>query len=331
MKRLFIIILTLVAVPGWAAELVKRLGTPFDEEAFWSPVLVQAAPGRLHGLINLELSNAYVTTHGLLVENQGVVFQPLLSLSADLYLRPAEFLSGVTATVGGWSSVHSRESGKQPGHWNEGDLFGGLTLAFARDWRLSAFYERYYSQTDSYPETAEVALTLSYDDTRALGLFALHPYVTLTPQVENKTSVTFRADKIHRSYEWRLGVTPAYQFQQIPLKLELPTFFTLVPNDYYQRSTLETRHLEIFGIDYPYQVYNGAGGGNGVGYFTTALRASVPLKFMPRQTGFWNVYAAVQYYRFVNAGLLDNNQVLGADAQRERNLVQFHAGLSISF
>jgi len=39
----------------------------------------------------------------------------------------------------------------------------------------------------------------------------------------------------------------------------------------------------------------------------------------------------VQYYHLSNDGLLDGNQVLGADASRTENLVQFHGGISIFF
>ena len=42
-------------------------------------------------------------------------------------------------------------------------------------------------------------------------------------------------------------------------------------------------------------------------------------------------YAAVQYYRLVNPGLLDTNQVLGATSARDADLLQFHVGLNVAF
>jgi hypothetical protein len=39
----------------------------------------------------------------------------------------------------------------------------------------------------------------------------------------------------------------------------------------------------------------------------------------------------VKYYHLSNEGVLDGNLALGADGSREKNLVQYHAGVSIFF
>ncbi len=309
---------------------VEALGTPFTEEAFWAPVLAARA-SRFHGVLNLEVTDHYVTLHGLNIENQGIVFQPLLVLAVDLYSKPKDFLSGVTLTAGGWSSIHEHRSGKVLGNVNEADAFAGLTFTFARDWSFSSFYSGYFSQTHNYPTAWELAFTVGYNDERVLGPFALHPYLTYTRQTEGKTSVVFRKDRTNESYELRLGIDPGYQFKAIPVKVEFPTFVTYVPNNFYQRSTLETKSVRIFGFDYSYQQLDGAGGGAGIGFFSTAARVSMPLDFVWKRAGRWTVYAAAQYYRFNNPGLIDGNQALGASSKRERELVQFHGGLSVSF
>ena len=305
-----------------------ELATPFKEEAFWATALRRAEQGRLHGFMNLEVSNLYVTTHGLVVENQGLVFQPLVSLYSEVYVRPNNLLSSVLLTVGGWASDHTHASGRKPGHLNEADGFAGVTATFARDWKLSLYYSRFYSETDSFPTASELSITLAYDDTARLGRLALHPYFTVTPQLEGKTSVIFRPDHSSRSVECRIGIDPYWQGKRFPLRLELPAFVTFVPGNYYQRSTLETRHVRIFGYEYPYRAYNGAGGDSGAGFASVAMRASLPLRFMPLP-GVWTVYASVQYDRLFNPGLLDSNQAIGSG--RSPDVFQFHAGLSYLF
>ena len=57
-----------------------------------------------HGYLDLRLSNAYITPRGLVVENEGLVFQPLFLLFADLYQSNGP-LSKVTAYVGMWNSA----------------------------------------------------------------------------------------------------------------------------------------------------------------------------------------------------------------------------------
>ena len=114
-----------------------------------------------------------------------------------------------------------------------------------------------------------------------------------------------------------------------------------MPNGFYQQSTVETRHITYYGydyrrlryypIDYSYQVRDGKRAAGGVGYFSTALKATVPLPFLSNAHTATSVYAAAQYYRLVNAGLLDGNQFLGASSKRERDLVQFHFGLTVTF
>ncbi len=96
------------------------------------------------------------------------------------------------------------------------------------------------------------------------------------------------------------------------MKIEFPTFFNFVGEDFYQQ-------------------FSGAPGGSGLAVICTGVKATVPLNFVPKSMGSWSLYAGVKYYHLDNAGLLDGNQVLGADGSREDDLVQFHGGVSIFF
>ncbi len=88
--------------------------------------------GRVHGLVQLDISSAYITPRGLNVENQGGVFQHLILIFWNLYNKPDAFLNDVTLTTGLWNSIHTVQSGVEPGNWNEIDAIGGLTLLSAQ-------------------------------------------------------------------------------------------------------------------------------------------------------------------------------------------------------
>ena len=97
------------------------------------------------------------------------------------------------------------------------------------------------------------------------------------------------------------------------MKLEFPTFMNIVADDFYQK-------------------FDGSGGGSGVAVISTGIKASVPLKFIPQEYGFWTWYAGVKYYHLDNEGLEDGNSVLttGSD-NTDNDLFQFHTGLTIFF
>jgi|GEM_PF-695305 len=319
------------AAPLSESDAAKKLGTPFAEQAYWEPVFFPREHSRFHWYLDLDFSTHYITSRGLNIENQGVVFQPLLVLSWDAYHRETGFLNDATLSFSLWNSFHSRYSGREPGRWNETDATAALSLTFAHDWKLSAAYSGYFSQTQTFDTAWNLDVALSYDDTKLLGRFALHPYIQYSRETEGKTTVVFRPDRTDESYALQFGIDPGYQFTSIPLKVDFPTFITWVPDNYYQRSTLETKHYQFFGYTYRYQVYDGAGGGSGPGFFSTAARFTLPLKCIPPKAGQWTLYASAQYYRFINDGLLDGNQFLSATTKRQRDLVQFHAGISIYY
>lgn len=268
-------------------------------------------PGlRIHGLINLEVSDHYITPRGLNVENQGVIFQPLVLLFWNLYSNPNGFVNDVTLTTGVWNSIHTKKSGADPSHWNEIDPIAGITVKFAKDFAFDVFWSAFQSQTDSYDTSNNLDLKLTYSD-KWFGNFSINPYVEYFWEISDKATVVFDPATSDESWYFQIGITPTYKFDSIPLTVSMPTYISLVDGDFYQR-------------------FDGTGGGSGAGVFSTQLKFSTPLSFIPKSYGNWTAYAAVQYYYLFNDGLLDGNQVL-ATAERQEHLFQFHAGVSIFF
>lgn len=272
-----------------------------------------APPSRLHGLLNIDVSDHYITPRGLNVENKGVIFQPLLLLFWNLYHNDSTLVSDVTLTTGIWNSVHTEISpGADPGHWNELDPIVGLTAVVAKDWKLDLFFTAFISETDAYQNSTNIDFKVSYDDTGLLGAFALHPSVEFFGELTDKATVAFAPGKADESFYFQFNINPQYTFEDFfKIKVELPTYFSVVGDEFYQK-------------------FNGSPGGAGIGLFSTMFKVSAPLTFVPPQLGSWTIYGGVAYYYLNNPGLLDGNQVL-ASAERTRNLVQFRGGLSIFF
>jgi hypothetical protein len=287
------------AGPSAKEKLEKSILTPEPE------------PSRVHVLVNLDVSNAYITPRGLNVENQGVIFQPLVLIFWNLYNNPDGFINDVTLTTGVWNSIHTRESGAEPSHWNEIDPIGGLTVKFAKALSLDVFWSAFQSQTDSYETSNNLSVKLTYNDS-FLERFSFNPYVEYWRELSDKATVVFDPATSEESYYFSIGLNPTYKFASIPLTISMPTFINLVGEDFYQR-------------------FDGSSGDSGLAVFSTQFKVSTPLSFIPKSYGNWTAYTSVQYYHLSNDGVLDGNQVLGADAAREEDLVQFHGGISVFF
>ncbi len=275
--------------------------------------VVEPEPGpRIHALINNEFSDHYITPRGLHVENQGLIWQPLVLIFLNLYQSKTGVLTDVTLTGGIWNSVHSRESGANPGYHNELDPIGAIGFKFFSQISFDATWTAFESETESYDTSHHLSLKLTWNDKIFGDQFAINPYVEFWRELNNKATVVFDGTRSEESYYFSIGINPTYKFKDLPLELSAPTYVNLVDSDFYQR-------------------FDGSPGGGGAAVFSTSLKATVPLRFIPKQYGFWSVYASGQYYHLDNAGLLDGNQVLGATSQRKHNLWQLHGGVTVFF
>jgi len=282
------------------------------ESAKISPVVEPPPSPWIHALLKVDVSDHYITPRGLNVENQGLIVQPLFLIFWNLYSNPDGFINDVTLTTGVWTSVHTRTSGPEDGNWNEVDPIAGLAFKFAKYWQFDVNYTAFESMVSAFPTSQHMELKLSFNDGAYTGnkTFSINPYVAFWKELSDKATVRFNQATSSESHYFTLGMTPTIDLKVV--KFEFPTFINYTDNDFYQR-------------------FDGTGGGSGIAVIRTGVQATVPLNFVPKSMGFWSVYAGVKYYHLNNPGLLDGNQVLGADGSRERDLVQFHGGVSIFF
>jgi hypothetical protein len=299
-----------VEVPS-GTEPTTPVNSPVNSLA--SPPGSQQSPAIVSGLINLEFSNYHLTARGLDLQNQGLVSQPKLLLFWKLYApkNPAADVNEITATTGIWNDVDTEKGGVRPGNWNEVDPSAGLNVKFLRDWTFESPFTAFMSETHSYPTCWNWDPRLTYHD-HFLPSFSFNPYVEFFYELSNKSTVVFDQAKAPSGYYGVVGFDPTYAFSTIPLKLELTTYLTLPSDHFYQRA-------------------DGSGGGTGLGLASTFFKATVPLGFISKSYGQWSVYAGVQYDYLNNPGLLDGNEFAGAANSRQRNIVQFHGGITVHF
>ena len=301
--------LALLALAACAATTTPAIaGTPSSKEP--AAVTTPAPEPWVHALLQLDFSDHYITPRGLDVENKGLIFQPLFLVFWDLYSDKGGFLEDVTLTTGVWSSFHTRKSGANPGHWNEFDPIGGLAFKFAKYWKLETNYTAFDSMVDSYPTSSHFEAKLSFDDSSLCPAgFSLNPYIAFWQELDHKATVTFNPATSNTSHYFTVGIDPTFKIGDV--KVELPNYINIVGKDFYQK-------------------FDGTGGGSGVAVFGSEIKFSVPLKFIPKDLGFWSLYAGVKYYHLSNDGLRDGNQVLTA-YEHKNDLVQYHGGISIFF
>jgi hypothetical protein len=300
----------LASIPLLLAPALLIAGEPAAEKPK-APVVEPTTPEPwVHALVQLDFSDHYITPRGLNVENEGLIFQPLFLVFWDLYSEKSGFLQDVSLTTGVWSSIHTHKSGADPGYWNEFDPIVGLSFKFADKWKLETNFTAFKSMVDSYPTSSHFETKLSYDDSSLWGgKFSLNPHVAFWQELDEKATVTFNTATSESTYYFTLGINPTIKLD--PVKIEFPTFINLVDDTFYQQ-------------------FDGSPGGSGLAVFCTGVKATVPLKFMPKEAGFWSLYAGVKYYHLDNQGLLDGNSVLTPN-EHKQDLVQFFGGLSIFF
>lgn len=273
------------------------------------PMTEPDKPSIFHVLFQNQISNYYITPRGLIVEDEGLVWQPLLLLFADLY-KGDGWLNNVKLTLGTWNSIHTKKSANPnttTPYWNEFDFIAGLSTTVFKDWTLSATYLLFVSPVDDYEPPSNLELQISYSDhfleglTPGIGKGSLNPYAKLFLELEDKATVS----STDSSFNFEVGFVPKYTFDFYPVSLEIPTFITFPGNGFYSE--------------------------NGVpGLISTGLKATVPLTFVPKEYGSWSVYGGLQYYHIYNDGIATGNTFLPSHSTN-RDPVQFYGGITLFF
>lgn len=243
----------------------------------------------VHGFFEYPFKTAYITPRGLVVENKGLVMQPVGGLVFPLDDPKGSCFSD-TAFIGGiWNSINTHQNQTQVGAWNEVDFFATLATKLYKNIGLSLTYTPFISPPHNFKTEHNIEFAISYDDTQYLHEFALHPYSKIFVAVSGDSTVV--TGKRGKTFDVESGIVPGYTYKGItnyPISFQLPVFITVGPTDY----------------------WGSASGGN-LGVFSASLNASMPLSFIPKRWGNWHADAGFTYYSLLNKNLRLASRILG--------------------
>jgi len=284
------------------------------------PVLTLDAGGtasRIHGFGDLRFATAYMTPRGVVVENQGLVTQPLAGLVFDVYQGTGP-INDISLVAGIWSSLHTHHPGASL--WNECDFFGTADVKFLSKWDLATTigiwtYPGTPDHTPGLHTQYELDSKLSYDDSDMfIKGFAFNPYLDFFWDCgghEGEASFTAQAFK---TFYVEVGITPTYTVTAItnlPITLSMPTYIQVGDSSFWgDASPTDSSRSSL-------------------GAFSTGLKASVPLSFIPKDYGAWNAYVGVTYLYECNAELVNLSDLAGSG--HDHNRVVGYAGIGFGF
>jgi hypothetical protein len=264
-----------------------------------APEIVAASPEKpnIHGFFNSSFKTAYVTPRGLVVQNEGLVWQPIVGLVFPL----GDFgpFKGVAVDGGIWNDVDTAEAGVlATGAWDELDPFAGIS-AKVGDISLALGYTAFISPQQAYEPEHNADLKISYDDSAMWGKesgFALNPYVDLWVAISGGATVV--EGRAGGTGYVEPGIVPTYTFKAVPeypVTVTIPTYFSVGPRTYW--------------------ALPGRPGGD-FGLFSTAFDATVPLAFVPTKYGFWHGDVGITYDYLINTSLLHAGEILSGNTNR---------------
>lgn len=267
-----------------------------------------AAPDapNIHGFFEMPFKTAYVTPRGLVVENQGLVIQPVFGLVFPLDdigpIHKVAFVTGI------WNSINFNQDDHFVGPWNELDYFASISGSVGK-FTGTLTYSPWYSPPHAFTIESTSDFKVSYDDTdQILKGFAFKPYIDFFYSISGDSTVIL--GRPGSTYYFELGMNPSYTYKGIadwPLTFNFPTYFSVGPKNYWD----VTEKSSNFGV------------------FSTAINVTVPLNMIPIRYGAWHADAGLQYFYLMNHSLLEAGTI--ASGNNNRNVLNASIGFGFNF
>jgi hypothetical protein len=276
------------------------------------PLFLDEAPEapNIHGFFSSPFKTAYVTPRGLVVQNEGLVWQPVVGLVFPLGdLGPVKHLT----FVGGiWNSVDTAEHDPFVGPWDEMDVFASLSWTVADVISFTATYSPWNSPPHAFHTEHNIDLKVGYDDSKMWGGsgFALNPYVDGFWAVAGDSTVILGRHGGTGYFE--PGIAPSITFKgipQYPLSITLPIYTQIGPSTYWDAH--HTFGHSVFGL------------------ISASANFSVPLSFIPARYGHWHADLGVTYDYLINQALLKAGGL--ASGNTNHNVIIGSLGFGVNF
>ncbi|MHA3773605.1 hypothetical protein ACXR0O_18880 [Verrucomicrobiota bacterium sgz303538] len=286
-------------------------------------VVEKAKESCITGDIGINVVSQYIS-RGVIFENQGAILQPY----ADLYFKLYEgegFLNKVQLNLGIWNSFQSRKTdagvaddngsarrhGSTTDSWYEFDFTAGISFTFAKYWTFTPSYYTFLSPNDGFATFQGLNLKLAFDDTEFLGAFALHPYVQVLFELENKAG-TGPDEGVY----YEVGIAPSFPIG--PVTATIPITAGFGSDGFYGSLNQHTGQVD----------------NEWFGYVSAGINLSYGLTFIPECFGKWSVSAGYTYY-YLGDGTRDFNtpqrggSVRSGEANQNEHV--FSGGLVVNF
>lgn len=257
------------------------------------------SPLAIHGFGDFQLSNDYLTPRGLLVTNKGATIQVLDGLVFDFYHSPSSPINDIALVAGIWNDIDTDQHAANVGAWNEFDWFIGPDFKIGQNLDLSIQYVQFISPPGNFNDEQNIETSLKFSDNLSSD-FTINPYVKWFYAVSGSSTVVTGAKG--GTFDIEIGAVPALDLGSV--KLSFPTWITVGPADYW-------------------------GGTDNWGVFTTGIKATVPLDFVPSQLGHWSAHIGIQDYTMLNSELVRAQELVGTG--RHWNEVVFAGGFGYGF
>jgi hypothetical protein len=226
--------------------------------------------GTNEGRISLDVGVDFTTDYyfrGIIQETEDSIIQPYAEVGLNLY-KGESGINSISGTLGIWNSFHGGPSGADgnattdPKFWYESDLYAGLAVGFADVFELGFSYILYTSPNGSFTDVGEFDISLSFDDSKLLGPFALSPSATIAFEVDGQAD-----GGNDKGTYLELGIEPGFSLvenDQVSVGVSVPLTLGLSLSDYYEFGT---------------------GDDDTFGYFDAGVAVNVGLGLIPKDFG----------------------------------------------
>ncbi|HSY53931.1 MAG TPA: hypothetical protein VK785_05760 [Opitutaceae bacterium] len=279
--------------------------------AFAAAPHARADDSKVNVLVNFEVSDKYLTPRGVIAANHGLTYQQLLLAFVNLY-KSNGFISDVTFVPGVWADFTSHpipihaNGGKGAADWVETDPIAGLSVKFAKDFKLDVTYTAFDVRVLDIRTSQNLETKLSFDDSSYLKDFALHPYVSFWQELAGKDTGASNFG-VPSGYYFDVGIDPGTSIGS--WKIEAP-LRTLLPSSNFYGTHFASKST--------------------IGLYELGLKASTSLGFMPAGYGSWSFHIGVRYMKFVDRNL-QHLSLGGGFGAPVKDTFQSYAGLSTFF
>lgn len=264
----------------------------------------------IHGFFSSPFKTAYVTPRGLVVENKGLVWQPVVGLVfpiGDLGpIKHFTFVGGI------WNSVNTAQHDPFVGPWNEMDVFASFSGTVADVFSLTLTYSPWNSPPHAFRTEHNLDLKVGFDDSKLWGNsgFALNPYVDGFWAISGDSTVIL--GRMGGTGYFEPGIAPSFTFKGMPgypLTIAVPIYTQIGPSTYWDRAH--------------------AFSSSSFGLVSISLNATVPLAFIPTRYGHWHADLGVTYDYLIDKALLASGTI--ASGNTNRNVVIGSVGFGVNF